>query len=164
MHIGAFRGAGADVVALCGRDLAKTRAIAAAEGVSMATDSVFELCAAVDVVVVASTDRLHLDHVRAAIERGRGVLCEKPLCLNLDQARAMVRLAASARAPCAVSFPYRQLAPLRALRRALQERTPLRELDVVVRNAFLRPRPFATSGGDPSGDLGGASHVVDAAL
>ncbi|WP_067438594.1 Gfo/Idh/MocA family protein [Nocardioides jensenii] len=46
----------------------------------------------VDVVYVASPHALHLDHARLAFEAGKHVLCEKPLTLNLAEAREMVRL------------------------------------------------------------------------
>lgn len=59
---------------------------------------------------------------------------------------------------CAMNFPYRQLAPFGALRAWAAERGPVRFLEATVRNAFL--------GADvtESGDLGGLSHLVDAAL
>lgn len=48
---------------------------------------------AVDVVYVASPHALHLEHARLAFQAGKHVLCEKPLALNLAEAREMVRLA-----------------------------------------------------------------------
>ncbi|MFC6286011.1 Gfo/Idh/MocA family protein [Nocardioides sp. GCM10027113] len=48
----------------------------------------------VDVVYVASPHALHLEHARLALEAGKHVLCEKPLTLNLAEAREMVDLAA----------------------------------------------------------------------
>lgn len=47
----------------------------------------------VDIVYVASPHALHLAHARLAFEAGKHVLCEKPLTLNLADAREMVRLA-----------------------------------------------------------------------
>src|SRR5512134_2685697 len=89
MHVGAFRAAGATVAALCGRNLEKTRGIAAREGIALATTDVAELCREVDLVVVASPDSLHRDHAHAAIAAGRHVLCEKPLGMTLEQAREL---------------------------------------------------------------------------
>jgi predicted dehydrogenase len=157
MHIGAFRAAGADVAVLCGRDLEKTRAIAARESIRLATDRVEALCAEVEVVVVASPDGLHLDHVRAAIDARKHVLCEKPLATRVDDARALVALAARSGLKCAVGFPYRQLLPVRGLRSWLSARPSVRELDVTLRSSFVSTL-------EGSGDFGGASHVIDAAL
>ena len=74
MHVGAFRAAGAEVTALCGRSPDNTRDVAAREGIPLATTDVRELCAAVDAVVVASPDAQHPAHVEAALEAGRAVL------------------------------------------------------------------------------------------
>lgn len=82
MHVGAFRAAGAEVVALCGRDAAKTARIAAEEGIARATTDVAELVDAVEVVVVAGPDATHPAHVARALAAGRHVLCEKPLALT----------------------------------------------------------------------------------
>lgn len=43
----------------------------------------------VDVVIVASPDAFHAEHVVLAAQAGRHILCQKPLALNLDQARQM---------------------------------------------------------------------------
>ncbi len=157
MHVGAFRAAGAEITALCGRDADKTAAIARSEGVPLATTDIDELCAHADVVVVASSDAAHVAHVRAALAAGRPVLCEKPLATTAADARALADAARDAGIPAAVCFPYRMLGAVRAVRGWTAGREPARGLEVVLRNGFL-------GGPDGSGDLGGASHVVDAAL
>jgi predicted dehydrogenase len=164
MHVGAFREAGADVAALCGQNPERTREVAAREGIPLATTDVRALCAAVDAVVVASPDGLHRAHVEAALAAGRAVLCEKPLTRTEEDALALVTRARTAPRPCAVSFPYRMLPPLRALRDWLKGRTP-HQLVITLRNGF------ASVEGDgsgalmgASGDLGGLSHLLDAAL
>ncbi|MCY1019491.1 Gfo/Idh/MocA family protein [Pyxidicoccus sp. MSG2] len=187
MHVGAFRAAGAEVTALCGQNPDNTRAVAAREGIPLATTDVRELCAAVDAVVVASSDAAHRAHMEMALNAGRPVLCEKPLTRTAEQARALLaharsatspfarekplpRTAEEARAlqvhagPVAVNFPYRMLPSLRALKAWLSER-PVRHLALTLRNGF------AVDEGDSagpllgaSGDWGGMSHVIDAAL
>jgi predicted dehydrogenase len=154
MHVGAFRAAGAQVAAICGSRLEKTRGIAAREGIAFATDDVAALCREVDVVVVASPDGQHRDHVQAAIAAGKHVLCEKPLAMTLDEARELAAAAASSSRRCAVSFPYRQLPPLVGLRAWLPR---VREIDVTLRSSFVTTL-------EGSGDFGGVSHVIDAAL
>jgi myo-inositol 2-dehydrogenase / D-chiro-inositol 1-dehydrogenase len=161
MHIGGFRVAGASVVAICGRDPERTAAIAAREGIELAFTDVNKLCAAVDLVVVASPDGLHHAHVCAALDAGRQVLCEKPLTIAAADARDLVERAAKAATRCAVSFPYRHLPPLLTLSHWLADRSPVRQIDVTVRSGFLR-RVGASEG--ESGDFGGSSHVIDAAL
>lgn len=160
MHIGGFRGAGAEVAALCGRDRDRTRDVAAQEGVAFATADVRELCDVVDAVVVASPDALHAAHVRLAMDAGRHVLCEKPFTVDASDADDLMRRAA--RRPdlvYAVNVPYRSLPPFAAARAWLAGRS-LRTLEVSVRNHFLRgSEAFARTG-----DLGGVSHLIDTAL
>lgn len=154
MHIGAFRAAGVEVAALCGKDLEKTRAIATREGVGLATNDVAVLCREVDLVVVASPDGLHHDHVKIALALGRHVLCEKPLATTLEAANDLAASAEASDRRCALSFPYRQLPPLLGLRRWLPR---VREIDVTLRSSFVTSL-------EGSGDFGGVSHVIDAAL
>lgn len=158
MHVGGFRAAGAEVYALCGADLQKTRRVAEAEGIPLATDDVRTLCQSVDAVVVASPDAWHARHAHIALEAGRAVLCEKPLTPGVAEARELVQAARVRGLTCATNFPYRMLPPLAALRRWLGERR-LQTVVVTVRNGFA-----SGAGVAGSGDFGGASHVIDAAL
>lgn len=157
MHIGAFRAAGADVAVLCGRNLEKTRGIAQRENIATATDDVRKLCELVDIVVVASPDGMHRDHVRAALAAKKHVLCEKPLAMTLAEARELVTAAGASGVRCAVGFPYRQLPPLIGLRAWLMTKGPVRELDVTLRSSFVTTL-------EGTGDFGGTSHIIDAAL
>ena len=160
MHVGAFRGAGAEVVALCGQDRAKTAEVAAREGIPLATTDVAELCGACEVVVVASPDRAHHAHVLAALSAGRHVLCEKPLAFTAEEALALARAAAERPASvCGVGFPYRQLPPFVALRDWAQTWPRPTALTVTVRSAFAHP-----PGSEASGDWSGMSHLLDAAF
>lgn len=157
MHVGAFRGAGAEVVALCGRDLGKTEEVARAQSIPLATCDVAQLCAACEVVVVASPDREHHAHVLEALTAGRHVLCEKPLAFTSAQADALARVAAEKPASvCGVGFPYRQLEPFIALHDWAQTYPRPSALTVKVRSRFP-----AT---EESGDFNGMSHLLDAAF
>ncbi|MCE5237024.1 Gfo/Idh/MocA family oxidoreductase [bacterium] len=62
----------------------------------------------VEVVVVASPDRFHCEHVVQAAQAGKHILCQKPLALSLDEARRMVAAvtAAGVRFGAAQSFRY----------------------------------------------------------
>jgi myo-inositol 2-dehydrogenase / D-chiro-inositol 1-dehydrogenase len=168
MHLGAFRAAGAEVVALCGQNEGKTRDIARREGVPLATTDVEALCASAEIVVVAGPDRAHPDHIRAALRAGRHVLSEKPLTRTAQEAREIAALEAGLPPGrvCAVNFPYRMLPPVSALARWVWQRPPARHVSVTVLNRFAAAEGWATEGPllGQSGDFGGLSHVVDAAL
>jgi myo-inositol 2-dehydrogenase / D-chiro-inositol 1-dehydrogenase len=157
MHVGGFRGAGAEVVALCGRDAAKTAAVATREGIAMAVTDVARLCEVVDVVVVAGPDALHREHVAAALEAGRPVLCEKPMAMNEEDAAEMTALARRTGVLAAINFPYRMLGPVAALARWKAGRE-------VGWLATTVASSFAAGANEGSGDLGGVSHLIDTAL
>ena len=52
-----------------------------------------EMLAEVDVVYVATPHPYHADYVRRALQSGKHVLCEKPMTLNVDEARELYALA-----------------------------------------------------------------------
>lgn len=168
MHVGAFRAAGAEVVAICGRDAEKTRAIAAREGIPHSMTDPAELVEASGIVVVASPDARHREHAFLAIRAGRHALVEKPLTITAPDAAELERFVATrpVAQATAVSFPYRFLPPFVALRGWLASRSPARELHVSVRNGFATGDAGGEEGSivGASGDFGGVSHVVDAAL
>lgn len=82
----------AKVVALASRDKAKAKAAADATGIPIACGSYEELVRhpEVDVVYNPLPNHLHAEWTRAAIEHGKTVLCEKPLCPTASQARELV--------------------------------------------------------------------------
>ena len=82
---------GAEVVLLADPDLARATAAAAAVG-SGVLDDPFALVASaeVDAVVIASPDATHPALVRACVEAGKPVLCEKPLSPTLSDSAALL--------------------------------------------------------------------------
>lgn len=75
---------GAEVVGLADADRAKARTIADRFGVPRIAASAEELLgwSDIDAVVVCTPSNLHEEHVCAALEAGKYVLCEKPLALS----------------------------------------------------------------------------------
>lgn len=59
---------------------------------------------AADCVYVASPPATHLAHARAVLAAGKALFCEKPLAVDVDEARSFLESAADARA--AVNFPF----------------------------------------------------------
>lgn len=99
VHAEAFREVrGAQITAVFSRDAARAQAFAAAHGIPRATDDWRSVVEGrdVDAVLVMLPNHLHAEVVQAAAAAGKHVVVEKPLCLTLDEADAMI--AACARA------------------------------------------------------------------
>jgi predicted dehydrogenase len=81
--------------AVASRDAARAIAFATEYGGAKCYDSYDALIAdpEVDAIYIATPHNLHADAVRACIEGGKPVLCEKPLTVNAAQAEALFALA-----------------------------------------------------------------------
>ena len=74
-----------------------------------------------DAVLVASPPGTHQAVVKAALEAGKHVLCEKPLATSLEDALDLIEVAEQARRILMVSQNYRYNAPFRAVQRIVME-------------------------------------------
>jgi predicted dehydrogenase len=93
-------------------DAALARVTAALPSVRAMPDAT-ALIAACDCVYIASPPASHLGHARAALSAGKSVFCEKPLAVDVADARAFV---AEAGARGAVNFPFASSPAVAALR------------------------------------------------
>jgi len=107
IHTQASRAAGADVVsALSSRPERSVRA-ATDLGIHHAAATLEELLDRVDVVHVCSPNATHAGFVRAVLEAGKHVVCEKPLAIAPEEASGLAELAARAGVTATVPFIYR---------------------------------------------------------
>ncbi len=85
----------ARLTAVGSRSLERASAFAREHGFEAAYGSYAELLAddSVDAVYVASPHALHVEHVTAALEAGKHVLCEKPITLRAPDAEELFALA-----------------------------------------------------------------------
>lgn len=124
-----------------------------------------------DVVDICSPNFLHLEQARAAFEHGAHVYCEKPLALNLAEAREMAALADAAGVRTQVAFVLRFLPAIRQMK-ALVEAGEIGEVfhfrGQLLHGSYVNPaRPMswrlrnAQSGGGAFADLG--AHLIDMA-
>ena len=83
-----------EVRSLCSRTESKVKALAKASGIAHWTTDFRELVRRpeIDVVGVYSPDHLHIEHVVAALEAGKHVVCTKPMVASLEDAERIVRL------------------------------------------------------------------------
>jgi len=116
VHVPALRAAGFDVVALVGRDPARTARRAERLGVPSATTSLADALTLpdVDAVTIAAPPAAHAELAIEACTAGRHVICEKPFALNTVEAVAMVAAADRAGVSALVGHEFRW-APDRAL-------------------------------------------------
>ncbi|NML42647.1 Gfo/Idh/MocA family oxidoreductase [Ramlibacter sp. G-1-2-2] len=81
----------ATLLALASRDLAKGRRVAAELGIPHVHASYEALLAdpAIDAVYVPLPNQLHFEWALKALQAGKHVLCEKPLCISAEQVRQL---------------------------------------------------------------------------
>jgi 1,5-anhydro-D-fructose reductase (1,5-anhydro-D-mannitol-forming) len=119
--IGAIREAGGEVVSVMSSDAERGKAYAKANGIPKSTTRLSTLLnAGIDAVYIATTNELHKAQTLAAAKAGKHVLCEKPLALNLSDARKMVAACREAGVVMATNHHLRNAATHRAMREAIK--------------------------------------------
>jgi len=110
----AARAKGLRLVAVTDRDPASAERVAARHGVVAVPDLRVGLeSGGVDAVVVATPHGDHAEAVRLCLEAGKHVLCEKPLAIRGEDARALATLADESRLRLATGLNHRFYPPIR---------------------------------------------------
>jgi predicted dehydrogenase len=88
----------AQITAICGRDRAKTEAVASNHGEPVVFTDYGEMIDSglMDAVVIVTPDDLHREMTLRALQAGLHVMCEKPLARTADDARDMFDAAEAA--------------------------------------------------------------------
>ncbi|MEH6680020.1 MAG: Gfo/Idh/MocA family oxidoreductase [Sediminicola sp.] len=83
------------LVAVASRNLDRAKAFAVEYGAPLAFGSYMELmeCSEVDVIYIATPHTFHAELAIMAMEKGKHVLCEKPLGINREEVQRMVDVA-----------------------------------------------------------------------
>ncbi len=112
----------AEVVALCGSDYGRVRALADRLGIADVHTDFNELCRRddIDAVTIATRNALHAEQACAAFRYGKHVFCEKPLATSVAEAGKMVRAAEQSGKVHHVGFTFRYGYALRELRRRVR--------------------------------------------
>lgn len=150
---------GVEVVAVC--DLNRTRAADLA-GQAATYTKWTEMIARErpDVVFVCTPPLTHREVAVAALEQDIHVYLEKPIARGLDDARAIVDVAARSRAVCAVGYQWRAVEVLDELREALRGQ----ELGLLIGISAgpTKSRPWFLDRAQGGGNLlERASHQID---
>jgi len=98
------------VVAICSRSAARSAEAAASLGIERSYGSYEELLAddSVEAVYIPLPNHMHLEWTIKAAEAGKHILCEKPLAMTAEDARAMVDACERAGVRLMEAFMYRQ--------------------------------------------------------
>jgi predicted dehydrogenase len=171
-HLPGLRARGdVDLVALCGRNAARLAEVADRHGVPGRFTDWRALLAAggLDVLVVSTPNVLHHPQVMAALDAGLHVVCEKPLALDLAQARALAARADAAGRSTLTFFTHRAVGAAAHVKRLVAAGflgRPLHASAQYLTASHLDPaKPAAwrmrraEAGTGVLGDLG--SHLVD---
>jgi predicted dehydrogenase len=112
----------AEVVALCGSDYERTRAAADRLGIPEVHTDYRELCSHEDIdgITIATPNVFHVDRALAAFRHGKHVLCEKPLGMDVGEARRMTDAAEASGKIHQVAFTFRYGYAVRELRRRVR--------------------------------------------
>ena len=130
-----------EVVALASSDAGRAGAFAAELGIPAVYSTVGDLLGDpdIDVVYISSTNEWHEPQVLAAAAAGKHVLCEKPLALTLDGARAMVEACRAAGVVMGTNHHLRNAAAHRAMRELIADGAIGRPLAARVFHAVYLP-------------------------
>jgi len=155
---------GHHVVAVASSSAARGREFADRHDIAAAYGSADALLAdpAVDVVYISTTNELHHRQVLAAAAAGKHVLCEKPLALNLDDARQMIQACRNANVLLATNHHLRNAATHRRIRELIQDGAIGRPLFARVFHAVYLPP--ALQGWRLSQPQAGGGVVLDIAV
>jgi predicted dehydrogenase len=108
----------ARIVALCDVDRGALERAALATGVTRTSTDPVALAQedGIDAVVIATPNHVHHAIALAAILSGKHVLCEKPIAMNVEQAREMCTVAEAAGVRHMTAFTYRFVPAMRYLK------------------------------------------------
>ena len=150
-----------EIVAVHDVDDARAREFAAEHGATV-HDDVASVVAGCDAVFVCTWTSAHLDAVRAVVDAGLPVFCEKPLSTDLSSARTLVEVVERARVPNMVGLVLRSSPALLALRELVRRPESGPVMNVVFRDdQYLPTQGMYASTWRGDADLAGAGTMLE---
>lgn len=139
--INAIRAAGGDVVNVMSSNAERGANFAKENGIGRSTDNLAALLSDVDLdaVYISTTNELHRDQAIAAANAGKHVLCEKPLAMSVEDAKAMMVAADLAGVVLATNHHLRNASTHAAMREAIASGQIGRPLAARVFHAVYLP-------------------------
>lgn len=119
--IGAIRATGGQVTSVLSSNAERGNAYARENGIGKSMTDLAELLAdlEIDAVYISTTNELHRDQAIAAARAGKHVLCEKPLAMAVEDARAMAKAARDAGVVLATNHHLRNASTHTVMRDAI---------------------------------------------
>lgn len=119
--IGAIRSTGGQVTSVMSSNAERGNAYARENGIGKSTTDLASLLAdpEIDAVYISTTNELHRDQAIAAARAGKHVLCEKPLAMSVEDARAMAKAARDAGVVLATNHHLRNASTHTVMRDAI---------------------------------------------
>jgi predicted dehydrogenase len=98
-----------EVVAIYHRDINQAKAIAASQNIPYASDSLTDILAldTVQAVSISTPPFLHYEMAKTVLQAGKHLLLEKPITLNVAEAKELYLLAQKQRVIATVDFEFR---------------------------------------------------------
>lgn len=107
-HVDALRANGINISLIVSRTLEGAESFARSHGISNWSDDAELLFAPdIDCVHICTPPNLHYEMAKKLLLRGKNVICEKPLCLDVSQAKELCELAEERGLICGVNFNVR---------------------------------------------------------
>lgn len=107
-HVDALRANGIHIDLIVSRTLEGAKAFAESHGIPRYSDDASLLFdEKIDCVHICTPPNLHYEMAKTLLEHGKNVVCEKPLCLDLADAKALRDMAEKSGLICAVNFNVR---------------------------------------------------------
>ncbi len=161
LHIVGFQSCPeAEVVAVCGRTEGKVKAVAERFGIPETVSDFRDLLPNVDVVSVATPNVSHYPMVMASLEAGKHVLCEKPLGMNVREAREMYEKAELSGLKHCCGLPSRYLPAISKAKELLNQGYVGRILQISVESLPAFP-PASPMGWRSSKALSGTGVLAE---
>lgn len=163
---------GVEVVACVAGSLDESRRFAADHGIPNAYPALAEMLAreSLDLAVVSTPDHAHAPAVKALIEAGVAVYCEKPLSNDAPEAHALVALQRARKVAATVGYSFRFNPAVQAMKADLDKGIfgEIWLIELAEHNPQFHPKGGKAMNwkGDPAQAAGGAlfeygSHVID---
>ena len=130
-----------ELTAVYSRTKERAEEYARRHGAKYAFTSLEEMAASdyIDAVYISSPNALHYEHSKAFLERGKHVICEKPLCAQASKVRELQRIAQEHGAVFLEAIMYLHLPQRKLLEDTLQQlgQISLVKLDFCQRSSKL---------------------------